>query len=130
MKTFVEHHYGDYRESIVSNSLRMCGATCGGGSEVIVLESNQNHAMAKDTEICPTLPVAMGMGGGYVPMIVDTIAFDTTQITSPLNWSVPKRNDSCHPLAATAHPPSVVILCGEEEKDENCDGTCVDSAER
>lgn len=29
-----------------------------------------NHARAEDTEVCPTLPAAMGMGGGYVPMIV------------------------------------------------------------
>ena len=45
----------------------------GGGSEVLVLESNQNHAIAKDTETCPTLPAAMGMGGGYVPMVVEVI---------------------------------------------------------
>ena len=37
---------------------------------MIVLESNQNHAIAEDTEVCPTLPASMGMGGGYVPMIV------------------------------------------------------------
>ena len=37
---------------------------------MIVLESNQNHATAEETDICPTLPAAMGMGGGYVPMIV------------------------------------------------------------
>lgn len=35
------------------------------------------------------------------------LVFDTTQITSPLNYSNPKENDPCHPLAATAHPPSV-----------------------
>jgi len=35
----------------------------GGGSEVFVLESNQNHARAEDTEICPTLPASMGLGG-------------------------------------------------------------------
>ena len=40
------------------------------GAQVIVLESNQNHAIAEDTEVCPTLPASMGMGGGYVPMIV------------------------------------------------------------
>lgn len=45
-------------------------AITGGGSEVLVLESNQNHARALDTEICPTLPAAMGLGGGYVPMVV------------------------------------------------------------
>ena len=44
----------------------------GGGSEVLVLESNQNHATVKDTEVCPTLSASMGNGGGYVPMIVQT----------------------------------------------------------
>ena len=37
----------------------------------IVLESNQNHATIMDNGICPTLPASMGMGGGYVPMIVE-----------------------------------------------------------
>ncbi len=37
----------------------------------IVLESNQNHATITDNGICPTLPASMGMGGGYVPMIVE-----------------------------------------------------------
>lgn len=37
----------------------------------ILLESNQNHATAKETETCTTLPASMGMGGGYVPMVVD-----------------------------------------------------------
>ena len=36
----------------------------------IVLESNQNHATITDSGICPTLSASMGMGGGYVPMIV------------------------------------------------------------
>ena len=39
--------------------------------EPIVLESNQDHATITETGVCPTLPAAMGMGGGYVPMIVD-----------------------------------------------------------
>lgn len=39
-------------------------------SEPIVLESNQNHATITDNGICPTLSAAMGMGGGYVPMVV------------------------------------------------------------
>lgn len=30
---------------------------------MIVLYSNQNNAQAVDTETCPTLPAAMGMGG-------------------------------------------------------------------
>lgn len=29
----------------------------------MILESNQNHAVAKETEVCPSLPASMGMGG-------------------------------------------------------------------
>ena len=47
--------------------------------------------------------------GGYVPMIVDVLPFDTTQITSDKNWSHPKYGDPCHPLASGQHPPTVVI---------------------
>ena len=36
------------------------------------------------------------------------LAFDTTQITSPANYSHPKPGDPCHPLAAGAHPPAVL----------------------
>lgn len=36
----------------------------------IVLESNQNHATITNNDVCPALPASMGMGGGYVPMIV------------------------------------------------------------
>ena len=38
---------------------------------LIVLESNQNHATAKETEAVNSLPASMGMGGGYVPMVVE-----------------------------------------------------------
>ena len=37
---------------------------------MIVLESTKNHAIEEETDICPTLPAAMGMGGGHVPMVV------------------------------------------------------------
>lgn len=35
--------------------------------------------------------------------------FDTTQITSPANYSSPKAGDPCHPPAAGAHPPAVAF---------------------
>ena len=47
-----------------------------GGSEVLILESNQNHATITDGEVCPCLPAAMGLGGGYVPMIVEAKTFN------------------------------------------------------
>lgn len=37
------------------------------------------------------------------------IPFDTTQITSPGNYSRPKDGDPCHPLCATAHVPAVAV---------------------
>lgn len=40
-------------------------------NEPIILESNQNHATITDNGVCPTLPASMGMGGGYVPMVVE-----------------------------------------------------------
>ena len=53
----------------------------------IVLESNQNHATITDNGICPSLPASMGMGGGYVPMIVVQRRFSTVNVmdteTSP-----------------------------------------------
>jgi len=38
--------------------------------DLVVLESNQNHATIRTDGICTTLPASMGMGGGYVPMVV------------------------------------------------------------
>lgn len=40
--------------------------------EPILLESNQNHATIQTDGISTALPASMGMGGGYVPMVVDT----------------------------------------------------------
>jgi len=49
----------------------------GGNNMPMVLESNQNHATAKDTEVVNALPASMGMGGGYVPMIVESYGLIT-----------------------------------------------------
>lgn len=40
---------------------------------------------------------------------IEVLPFDTTQVTSPLNYSHPHYGDPCHPLAAGAHPPAIVI---------------------
>ena len=60
--------YNQEITSELSHTLRM---PTGGDNtaKVIVLESNQNHAAVRDTEVCTTLPAAMGEGGGYVPMV-------------------------------------------------------------
>lgn len=43
----------------------------GGNNQPLVLEGNQNHATVTEDGVCNTLPAAMGMGGGYIPMVVD-----------------------------------------------------------
>lgn len=68
---FTEKRFFQWYQDDVSVTMRESSGSYGGGSKVLVLESNQNHATVKDTEICTTLPASMGMGGGYVPMIVD-----------------------------------------------------------
>ena len=40
-------------------------------SEPILLESNQNHATVQTDGISTALPASMGMGGGYVPMVLN-----------------------------------------------------------
>jgi hypothetical protein len=40
---------------------------------------------------------------------VQAVVFDTTQITSPQNYSNPQPGDPCHPLAAGAHPPAIAF---------------------
>ena len=49
-------------------------------NEPIVLESNQNHATVTCSGISPTLPAAMGLGGGYVPMIVIQRRFSRVRV--------------------------------------------------
>lgn len=51
------------------------------------------------------------MTGDHQNRVTDYTAiavYDTTQITSPLNYSNPKPGDACHPLASQQHPPLAV----------------------
>lgn len=75
-KTFTEKRFFHWYKDDVSVTLRERSGSYGGDSEVLVLETNQNHAQAKYTDVAPTLPSSMGMGGGYVPMIVESVADD------------------------------------------------------
>lgn len=76
----------------------------------VPIENHPNDSRAKICEdgVVQTLSGRMGTGGNNTPLVMESvIPFDTTQITSPDNWSTPKPGDPCHPLAATAHPPAV-----------------------
>ena len=46
--------------------------------------------------------------GGHSLNYQNPIIYDTTQITSPLNYSSTKAGDPCHTLAANQHPPLCV----------------------
>ena len=68
--------------------------------------------------VSPTLRAGGNKTGGDRPpgtdvdtceTLVSIIPFDTTQITSSLNYSNPKAGDPCHPLAAGAHPPAITF---------------------
>ena len=84
--------------------------------DAVPIENHPNDSRAKICEdgVVQTLSGRMGTGGNNTPLIMESvIPFDTTQITSPDNWSKPKPDDPCHPLAAEAHPPAVCIGNGQ-----------------
>ena len=56
------------------------------GHPPLVLESNQDHATVRADGICTTLPAAMGMGGGYVPMVYENHGIDS-RYTGPYDVS-------------------------------------------
>lgn len=93
---------------------------CSAGNDRVVAEGGRNAAY--------TLKIRSGCAGGgkmdvsydvvgtlranakgHDPIVLDALPFDTTQLTSPQNGSNPHWGDPCHPLAASAHTPSVVV---------------------
>lgn len=83
------------------------------------MKSSNPHSGCREVEIAKTLdtspPDPAKNQGGIA--ILDALPFDTTQITSPQNGSSPHFGDPCHPLAATAHPPSAVCKTVFAEQD-------------
>ena len=70
---------------------------------------------ASAEDICPALSVKH----------TTAVAFDTTQITSPANYSNPQPGDPCHPLAAGAHAPAIAFTAKDYGADamEDCSPT-------
>jgi DNA (cytosine-5)-methyltransferase 1 len=59
---------------------------------------------------------------GHSHAVAQPIPFDTTQITSPANYSKPQAGDPCHPLAAGAHAPAVAQpIAWDEELNPSVD---------
>jgi DNA (cytosine-5)-methyltransferase 1 len=61
---------------------------------------------------------------GQPQAVVQPIPFDTTQITSPANYSKPQAGDPCHPLAAGAHPPAVAQPVAFDGYNQSLSDTC------
>lgn len=66
-------------------------------------------------DVAGTLDASYYKGCGFRQGVEREVVlpFDTTQITSPMNYSRPHPGDPCHPLAAGAHPPAVAIGNGQ-----------------
>lgn len=73
-------------------------------------------------------------GGGSEALLV--LPFDTTQLTSPFNYSNPQFGDPCHAIAAGAHVPAIVFAAevaptlragGNETGGDRPPGTDVDT---
>jgi DNA (cytosine-5)-methyltransferase 1 len=64
-----------------------------------------NEDTSKTLDAATGLNPTCSQGGTAV---MQPIPFDTTQITSPANYSKPQAGDPCHPLAAGAHAPAVI----------------------
>ena len=76
-----------------------------GHQHAVGFYSNQGSlGQGNNEELSPTLKAAETTNHAAV-----AVAFDTTQITSPSNYSVPKEGAPCHPLAAGAHPPAIAF---------------------
>lgn len=72
----------------------------GGGKGILI----QNEHVGALSTVNNQSVLCLNNHGSY-----DVLPFDTTQITSPINGNKPKFGDPCHPLASTAHPPTIVF---------------------
>jgi hypothetical protein len=63
---------------------------------------------ARETEVAQPIMAAGPVGGNQGDDFIVT-PFDTTQISSPHNYSNPQAGDPCHPLAAGAHAPAIAF---------------------
>lgn len=74
---------GNVAGTLDASYYKGCGTRQGVERDVVLeptlLESNQNHATVSNDGVSPCLPAAMGMGGGYVPMVVNPVAFAQNQ---------------------------------------------------
>lgn len=71
----------------------------------------------REDEYAMPIIARYGTGGGNMPMVLEVLPFDTTQVTSPGNYSNPRWGDPCHPIANQGHTPKVVIQSMEDKQE-------------
>lgn len=72
-------------------------------ASVLCLNDQGGSIMGVSHDVAGTL---RAQEHGHQPLVM---AFDTTQITSPVNGSVPEYGKPCHTINANAHVPAVVL---------------------
>jgi DNA (cytosine-5)-methyltransferase 1 len=117
---------GDECYNLVTHALRAEGFDAsedgtGHGTPLVPCYAIQERAVSENPD---TGPDGVGVQEGIAYTLeahssVQAIAFDTTQISSPDNFSNPQPGDPCHPLSASAHAPSIAF----SSKDYGADAT-------
>jgi DNA (cytosine-5)-methyltransferase 1 len=88
-----------------------------GDNQMAVVYSIENHPADSRVNIddsgkVQTLTSRMGTGGGNVPMVMEPVAYNGENITSPLNKTNPQPGDPCHTLGTDSRNYLVYCLQG------------------
>ena len=80
----------------------------------VALENHPADSRVKvdDSGKVQTLTSRMGTGGGNVPLVMDPVAYNGENITSPVNKANPKPGDPCHTLGTDSRNYLVYCLQG------------------
>ena len=88
-----------------------------GDNQMAVAYSIENHPADSRVNIddsgkVQTLTSRMGTGGGNVPMVMEPVAYNGENVTSPLNKTNPQPGDPCHTLGTDSRNYLVYCLQG------------------
>ena len=78
----------------------------------VIFQRRFSDVRVHDAEVAPPIESGSGNGGNNLPMVLQTLVFDLSQVTSKYNYSHPKWNDSCHPLTQEASRAIMIIKQG------------------
>lgn len=105
---------GDHQNRITDYTAVVLQRSEKDDKQMIVAQRRFSNVIVNDTDVSPTLEAGAGEGGNNLPMLVDTLVFDESQITSPVNGNKPGWNDPCHTLSIEAGRADVIIRNNKE----------------